>query len=109
MGGAYPTEAVVSGARVIDFPITERDEKLGQETRRMCQNFFGTRKCGKVLLARAAGRATEMALRLSIGASRRQLLAQLLTESRLLAVLGCSLVVARWTLGLIRRWFLANN
>ena len=56
-----------------------------------------------LLLARGAGRATEMAVRLSIGASRRHLLAQLLAESCLLAVLGglAGLLVARLTLALI--------
>ncbi len=39
-----------------------------------------------LLLARGAGRASEMAVRLSIGANRRQLVTQLLTESLLLAV-----------------------
>jgi predicted permease len=56
-----------------------------------------------LLLARGASRATEMAVRLSIGASRRHLLAQLLTESCVLGVLGgiAGLVVARITLALI--------
>ena len=53
-----------------------------------------------LLLARAANRAMEMAVRLSLGANRRQLLAQLLTESVVLGSLGgvASLLVARWTL-----------
>ncbi len=57
-----------------------------------------------LLLARGAGRAAEMAVRLSIGANRRQLVTQLLVESCLLAVMGAAagLLVARWTLDLIR-------
>ncbi|MGH9311215.1 MAG: ABC transporter permease, partial [Vicinamibacterales bacterium] len=56
-----------------------------------------------LLLARAAARSSEMAIRLSIGANRRQLIGQLLVESCVLALCGgiAGILVARWTLDVI--------
>ena len=56
-----------------------------------------------LLLARGASRSGEMAVRLSIGANRRHLISQLLTESLLLASFGgvAGLLIAQWTLSLI--------
>jgi predicted permease len=53
-----------------------------------------------LLLAKATNRELEMGVRLSLGATRRQLLTQLLTESLTLAFIGgiTSLLFASWTL-----------
>ncbi|MDX2061203.1 MAG: FtsX-like permease family protein, partial [Gemmatimonadales bacterium] len=58
-----------------------------------------------LMLARARDRSREMAVRLSIGAERRVLIRQLLTESLVLATVagGAGLLVAWWAIGIANR------
>jgi predicted permease len=63
-----------------------------------------------VLLARAAGRTREIAIRLSMGAGRRRLIRQLLTEAAIVVMLGAvaGLLLAWWSFHALLVWVFAN-
>ena len=107
---AYPRENEGKGLRVMASGL------FPGEMRGMVRGFLGllfaagalvmliavTNVAG-MLLARAAGRQREIAVRLAVGASRAQLVRQLLAESLLLfAVAGLAgVLIARWLVTLL--------
>src|SRR5690242_20039722 len=72
--------------------------------------FIVSLNIANLLLARASGRQQEVALRLSLGASRGRLVRQMVTESMLLSLIGgaAGIATAVGTLGFILRFVPSN-
>ena len=71
---------------------------------------IGCGNLANLILLRAAGRRPELALRVSLGASRGAIARQLLLEASTLAICGGSLgvIIARWSVGAWRAFGPAN-
>lgn len=107
------TSLVIEPAAALSLPVQRRDVLRGAA---IVMAGFGlvlliaAANVANILLARAAGRAREIAIRVSVGANRGRLVQQLLTESAVIALAGAlwGALIFSWSFQVFIRWLVTS-
>ena len=107
------TSLIVEPAAALSLPVARRTILRGAG---IVMAAFGlvlliaAANVANMLLARAAARTREIAIRLSVGATRGRLVQQLLTESAIIALAGavCGSLLFSWSFQALIPWLLAS-
>jgi putative ABC transport system permease protein len=107
------TSLIVEPAAALSLPVARRTVLRGAG---IVMAGFGlvlliaSANVANILLARAAARTREIAIRLSVGATRGRLIQQLLTESAIIALAGaaCGSLLFTWSFNGLIPWLLTS-